>query len=239
MSQQGFVLPELLPATDQRPPRCPRCGRWGLGWHRAHSRSVVELRVPQVRVIQYQCEGCGASQTVTPPGVRAGCRHSNRTKAISVLLWGLGLSLRNVERVMKGLGLPISDVGVLLNVRAMGAQAMARQKKAAGRIKAPALGADETEGKLSGNGVTVEFLCDPSSGEIVGMRVLASREGEQLARWIMAAAQHFGAKVLVSDELESYKPAAEAAGVQHQLPLAHWRKAGLRLRSASPHPVLV
>jgi len=127
--------------------------------------------------------------------------------------------------------LPISDVGVLLNVRAMGAQAMARQKKAAGRIKAPVLGADETEVKLSGNGVTLGFLTDPSTGEIVGMRVLASREGEELAAWIMNAAQHFGAKVLVSDELESYKPAAEAAGVQHQLCLAHWRKAvALRLK---------
>ena len=41
---------------------------------------------------------------------------------------------------------------------------------------------------------------------------LASREGE----------------ALLSDELESYKPAAEKAGLEHQLCLAHWRKAGAR-----------
>jgi len=34
-----------------------------------------------------------------------------------------------------------------------------------------------------------------------------------------------GCEVVVSDELDSYKPAAEAAGVEHQLSLAHWRKA--------------
>jgi hypothetical protein len=30
---------------------------------------------------------------------------------------------------------------------------------------------------------------------------------------------------LVSDEPDSYKPAAEAAGLEHQLCLTHWRKA--------------
>lgn len=225
MSQQGFVFPGLVAATGDRPSRCPRCGRVGMGWHRRLRRPVVDLKVPQVEVVQYQCEGCGKSVTVTPPGLGWGCRHSQRSKAISVVLWALGLSYRNVERVMKGLGLPISDVGVLKNVRAMGARAMAKAKQAAARMKAPVLGADETEVKLSGNGVTVGFLCDPRSGEIVGMEVLSSREGEELARWIMEAAKHFGARVLVSDELDSYKPAAEKAGLEHQLCLAHWRKA--------------
>jgi len=226
-----FVFPEVLARTDERPARCCRCGRPGMSRHWVYSRRVVDLKVEQVTLVQYRCAACQASMTVMPEGIRAKCRHSARTKALSVLLWGLGLSLRNVEKVMKGLGLPISDVGVLKNVRAMGAQAMARHKKAASRIKAPVLGADETQITLSGNGVTVGFLSDPSTGEIVGMRVLASREGEELAQWIMEAAQHFGAKVLVSDELESYKPAAEVAGLSHQLCLAHWRKAvALRLK---------
>ena len=166
---------------------------------------------------------------MNPPGLGWRCRHSQRSKAISVVLWALGLSYRNVERVMKGLGMPISDVGVLKNVRAMGQAAMAKAKQAAAKkVRRPVLGADETQVKLSGNGVTVGFLCDPSCGEIVGMEVPSSREREELARWIMEAAKHFGAK---SDELESYKPAAEQAGLEHQLCLAHWRKAtAARLR---------
>lgn len=193
MPQQGFVFPELVSATDERPARCPHCQRVGMGWHRRYCRGVVDLRVPRVEVVQYQCEGCGKSVTVNPPGLGWRCRHSQRTKVVSVVLWALGLSLRNVERVMKGLGMPISDVGVLKNVRAMGAKAMAKAKQSAARkMRRPVLGADETEVKLSGNGVTVGFLCDPSSGEIVGMEVLSSREGEELARWIMEAAKHSG-----------------------------------------------
>jgi transposase-like protein len=192
----------------------------------------VDLKVGEVALVQYQCWGCGASVTVCPPGVKLRCCHSTRTKAISVVLWGLGLSYRNVSRVMKGLGLAISDVGVLLNVRAMGSAAMAKQKKlAASTPRVPVLGADETEVKLSGNGVTVGFLTDPATGEIVGMEVLASREGEALARWIGKAARAFGATVLVSDDLEAYKPAAETLGLDHQVCLAHVRKAvTLRLK---------
>jgi len=39
-----------------------------------------------------------------------------------------------------------------------------------------------------------------------------------------------GAKALVSDERESYQPGAENAGLEHQLGLAHWRKAVARQR---------
>ena len=226
--KEALSFPELSASTDQRPARCPGCGRVGMGWHQQRSRPVTDLKLSAVELVQYQCEGCGASLTVTPPGLQVGCRHSDRTKALSVVLWGLGLSYRDTERVMKGIGLPISHVAVRLKVRAMGAAAMARHKKAASRIKAPVLGAEETEVKLSGKGVTVGFLTAPQTGEIVGMEILASREGEELARWIVEAAKHFGAKALVSDELESYKPAAEAAGVEHQLCLAHWRKATAR-----------
>ena len=226
--KEAISFPELSARADSRPAVCPRCGRAGMGWHRGQSRPVVDLKLSEVEVVQYQCEACGASVTVTPPGLRSGCKHSDRTKVLSVVLWGLGLSFRDAAAVMKGLGVPISHVEIIFNVREMGAAAMARHKKAAAKIKASVLGADETEVKLSGNGVTLGFLTDPSSGDIVGMEVLTSREGEELGRWIVEAAKSFGAKALVSDELESYKPAAEKAGLEHQLCLAHWRKAVAR-----------
>lgn len=229
--KQAISFPELSPRTDSRPAACPRCGRAGMGWHRKLTRPVVDLKLSAVEVVQYQCEACGGSVTVTPPGLSPGCRHSDRTRVMSVVLWGLGLSYRDAALVMKGLGIPISHVGIILNVRQMGKEAMARQRKAKAKIRTLVLGADETEVKLSGNGVTLGFLTDPSSGEIVGMEILTSREGEELGRWLVEAAKHFGAKALVSDELESYKPAAERAGLEHQLCLAHWRKAvALRLK---------
>ena len=82
------------------------------------------------------------------------------------------------------------------------------------------------------------FAIDPQTGEIVGMEILASRESEELGRWIVEAAKRFGAKALVSDELESYKPAAEKAGLEHQLCLAHWRKAVARRLKKTTGPDL-
>jgi DNA-directed RNA polymerase subunit RPC12/RpoP len=227
--KEGFVFPEVSAATEERPARCPRCGHFGMGRHRTSQRPLTDLKVSAVSLVQYQCGACGKSVTIYPPGVPEGCRHSSRTKVLSVVLWGLGLSYENVSRLMKALTLPISNVGVLENVRALGEVAMKQQKQVAkSRMKLPVLGADETQVKLSGNGVTVGFLTDPASGQIVGMEVLASREGEELARWIGKAARHFGAKVLVSDDLESYKPAVEKLGLSHQLCLAHVRKAVAR-----------
>lgn len=72
-------------------------------------------------------------------------------------------------------------------------------------MKPPVLGADETGVKLWGNGLTLGFLTDPSTGEIMRSELPASREGEEPARWMVKAAKRFGAKVLVSDELCSRK----------------------------------
>lgn len=100
--------------------------------------------------MQYQCWGCKASLTVTPPGLGRDRRHSERTGMLSVVPLGLGLSYADVERLMKGLAVPISDVGELLNVQAMGARVMRRHQKAAKQTKAAVLGADETGGEEVG-----------------------------------------------------------------------------------------
>jgi DNA-directed RNA polymerase subunit RPC12/RpoP len=120
----AFSFPELQERTAQRPSHCPRCGHVGMGRHRISRRPVVDLKVTEVEVVQYRCWRCKASLTVTPPGLGHDRRHSERTKVMSVVLWGLGLSYEDVARVMKGVGTPISDVGALLNVRAMGADAL-------------------------------------------------------------------------------------------------------------------
>jgi len=46
-----------------------------------------------------------------------------------------------------------------------------------------------------------------------------------MERWLSGLLQHFGCEVVVSDDLESYKPAVDAMGREHQLCLEHARKA--------------
>jgi len=119
-----------------------------MGWHRRQTRPVVDPKLSQVEVVQYQCAACGASLTVIPPGLSPNCRHSDRTRVMLVVLWGLGLSYRDAALVMKALGAPISHVEIILNVRQMGHKAMARHKKVTAKVKTPVLGADETQVKL-------------------------------------------------------------------------------------------
>jgi transposase-like protein len=141
-------------------------------------------------------------------------------------LYVLGLSYEKVSIFLRALGCGMVKSVVWGDVQEMGAKArrrFARGQKQLGRR--PVLGVDETQYKVKGQGITVGFVTDPQTGELVGMRLLASREGEAMAQWLSETAQALGCEVVVTDELESYKGAAEQAGTEHQLCLAHWRKA--------------
>jgi len=145
---------------------------------------------------------------------------------VSATLYVLGLSYDKASVFLGALGCGVVKSAIWRNVQAMGEKARRRfgaaQKKLGRRA---VLGFDETQLKVSGKGVTVGFVTDPKTGELVGMRVLSSREGEALAKWLCETAQALGCEVVVTDELDSYKPAAEAAAIDQQLCLAHWRKA--------------
>ena len=161
--KQQVVFPEVSHEPEGRLGSCPHCGAAVLRRHQSRPHRLVDLKVQQVKTVQYRCAGCGGFVTVRPAGV-------------------------------------------------------------------PVIGADETEVKLPGQGVTVGFLTDAASGQIMGIELLSSRAGKQLSRWLAQAAQRVGAQVVVTDHLASYKVATEAAGLDHQLCLAHGRKAvALRL----------
>jgi transposase-like protein len=125
---------------------------------------------------------------------------------------------------MKALGLAISKVGVWNNVQAAGMLAMAKHQGSKKKQLA-VLGVDETQFKVKGRGIELAFITDPATGMVVGMELLASREGEELAKLLCEYARRHGAEVVVTDDLASYKPAAESAGVEHQVCLTHVRKA--------------
>jgi len=108
------------------------------------------------------------------------------------------------------------------NVQQLG-QAAGRRWRADGRR--PVLGVDETQLKVKGEGITLGFVTDPDSGQIVALELLASRQAAEMERWLSELLERLGCEVVVSDDLESYKPALDAMGREHQLCLAHARKA--------------
>jgi len=221
-------LPETEEQTQERPARCPRCGSKRIYRHSRLRRRVIDPKVQAVQVIRFRCEDCRKLVRVHPAGVVPQQQQSRRLQVLSALCYALGLSYDKANLLLEMLGCGVVKSTIWRNVQELG-EAVGKAWHPRGRR--PVLGADETELKIKGEGITVGFVTDPRSGQVVGLEVLASREATELERWLGGLLERFGCEVVVTDELESYKGALDALGREHQLCLAHWRKAlALRLK---------
>jgi hypothetical protein len=156
---------------------------------------------------------------------------------LSVTLYVLGLSYEKVRVVLEALGAKLSKGWIWQNVQEAGVRALQglRREQARNR-RIVVLGADETEMKVKGEGITVGFVTDPASGEIVGMEILAGRESQDFADWLKGYAKRHEAKVIVSDDLDPYRLAADEMGLEQQICVAHMRKwVSRRLRKIEGH----
>lgn len=217
-----WKLPETHESTQERPERCPRCGGRRVYRHSRLRRRVIDPKLEMVQVIRYRCEDCRKLMRVHPAGVVPQQQQSRRLQVLSSLLYALGLSYDKASLVLDLLGCGVVKSTIWENVQELG-QAAWRRFKPGGRR--PVLGVDETQLKVKGAGITLGFVTDPESGEVVAVEVLASREAAEMERWLSELLERFGCEVVVSDDLESYKPALDALGREHQLCLAHARKA--------------
>ena len=75
------------------------------------------------------------------------------------------------------------------------------------------MGADETVLKVRGRRMVVGIVTDAESGRLgpTGQR--------RLRRWLQGYVSRFGVEAVVTDDLNTYKPAVEHLGVDHQV----WR----------------
>ena len=180
----AFQFPELAVRTAQRPSHCPRGGRVGRGRPRGQSRPVVDLKLSQVAVVQYHCEGGGASVTVTPPGLQPGGQHSDRTKVLSVVRWGLGPLLCGGGAGDEGVG--------SADLRRGGAAEYAGDGSGSDETTAAGCRQDQDLGAGRGRDGREAFRPRsdpgvshrPEHGRDRGEGGAASREGEEVARWM-------------------------------------------------------
>lgn len=220
--RQIWKLPETHESTQERPECCPRCGSQRVYRHSRLRRRIIDPKLETVEVARFRCEDCRKLMRVHPAGVVPQQQQSRRLQVLSSLLYALGLSYDKASLVLDLLGCGVVKSTIWENVQDLG-QLAGRRWRPQGRR--PVLGVDETEVKVKGEGITLGFVTDPESGQIVALEVLASREATEMERWLNDLLERFGCEVVVSDDLESYKPAVDAMGREHQLCLAHARKA--------------
>jgi transposase-like protein len=218
-----FRLPIVL--TD--PPalrRCPYC-RSGLTRHQTNTRGLTDLRVGAVTVQRMLCKACRRTLTVRPDGVARSSK-SLRLRALAVLLYCLGLDYRSTSAVLDAVGAPLAPSTVYNYVRAAGHKSR-RLHLSAGPGAVLAVGQDTTVFKVKSRRQIVSFITDAFSGRVLRIDLVRREDAHSLAACLQKVAGP-ALELLVSDDADAYKPAADQLGLQHQVCTTHVRKALMR-----------
>jgi len=214
-----LVVPQVKAAPVARPPSCPRCRSSFLHQHQRVDKAIIDTQIRQVVALRYRCLGCGRTFRHYPEGVCA-YRQSQRLMGLAALLWALGLSMSAVSHVLHALEAGIHKSSVLRDVHRAGLHL--QDRKVAGRVRV--LGADETVVRVRGRATLLGFVTDAQTGKTVGVDLLLAADSRAFLRWLQPYVERLGVEVLVSDDLNTYKPVVEALDIEHQVCLAHVRK---------------
>lgn len=225
-------LPQVKPEALRPPTRCPLPKRSGPKEHCPGTRfklhqlvcrkAVRDLRVHEVIAHRYVCLKCHRSFRVYPVGVSED-HQSDRLKALSVLLYILGLSYQGVADLLESLEQPLSKGTVYNNVQAAGerAQRLRRQwlTQQVGKVKV--LGLDFTHVKCNGRDQIVAVATAILKDAPLTFDLLEAEASLRVEQWIRDLAHTLGADILVTDDADGLKTVADHLGLQHQICRAH------------------
>lgn len=224
-------LPKLEPTAMQPPTRCPlrhlkthrRCTGMHFKLHQIHCRKPVrDLRHTQLIVQRYRCLKCRRTFRVYPSGVSRD--HQSATlKALSVLLYILGLSYQGVADLLDSLLHPVCKTTVYNNVQAAGNKVTQLRKawrqQQAGQIKV--LGMDFTHVQRDGQDQIVAVATAILTGEPIDIELIDAEASVRILPWVREIAEEIGAEVVVTDDADALKTVVDALGCQHQVCRAH------------------
>jgi len=208
--------------TDQgegRPAACSYCQSPLLQRHQQVPKTLIDTHVRQTQAVRYRCTVCRRTFRHYAQGASR-YRQSQRVMGLAVLLWTLGLSQRAVAVVLAGLEASIHRSTVLLDIQRAGASLWGRSPVGQVRV----FGADETVVGMRGRAVLLGFVVDAETGATVGVDILVEQDSQAFLRWLRPYMERLGVEVLVTDDLNTYKPVVEELAVGHQVCLAHVRK---------------
>lgn len=221
MKKVRILIPQVKEKVEERPRRCRYCKCGLLQGHGRARKVVKDLKLEEVEARRYRCCGCRRTFRHYPEGVSK-AKQSRRLVALAALLWGLGLSHWNVSRMLQAMGCSIAKMTSWRDVQQVGGVLRRRMVRLGGKVEV--IGADETVMKVRGKKVVLGFVVDAKRGETLGIEVLVEQDALAFVDWLRKYAEVLGARVVVSDDLSTYKPAVEELGLEHQVCLAHVRK---------------
>jgi hypothetical protein len=220
----SLLLPPVQPAVYPALQGCPYVGCGGR--HFQHWQAVPKpLRdtvLTEVIAQRHRCVRCGRTFRVYPLGVSHD-QTSARLKGVAVMFYVLGMSYGAVAAALTALGWPLSKVAVYYAVQEAGAAVagLRREALARGGGRVVGLGVDLTSVRCRGAWLTVGVSVDAVSGTALSIDLLPNGEAATLAAWVEELAAVLGAEVLVSDDADGFKTAADASGLLQQVCKAH------------------
>ena len=218
-----LILPVVNPSEYQKVEQCPypHCGGKHFKLHQEVDKAVRDSKYQQVRALRYRCLKCQRTFRVYPQGVLAG-QVSQRVKGMAVMLYLLGLSYGAVAIMTEALGVFYSKTSVYQAVQAA-AQAVPGMKRSqiVEGYRTPAMGGDLTYVRCKGKWLALGVLVDPLQGLVLSIDQLEGEDAQTLQAWIAPIADQVGAQVLVSDDADAFKQAADQSGLDQQVCKSH------------------
>ena len=218
-----MILPVVAPEQISTPQRCPdgECGGRHFKLHQEVQKAVRDGQYSQVRVLRYTCMKCRHSFRVYPRGV-SHAHVSQRVKGMAVMLYLLGLSYGAVALMLEALGVCLSKTSVYRAVQATAEKVVGlKRNQIVSGYQTKVIGADLTYVKCKGKWLAVGVIVDPRNGLVLSIDHLSGEDARTLQAWIEPIADQVGAQVLVSDDGDALKQAAEQSGLNQQVCKSH------------------
>jgi len=216
----------MLPVVDaekyNRPEECPYgCGGKEFWIRQAVKKAVRDTQQQEVEVRRYACLQCHRTFRVYPQGINQR-QFSQRAIGMAVMLYLLGLSYGAVVLMLEALGLWIGKTTVYEAVQAMAERVPGmKQAHLLEGYRTAALGADLTSVKCKGKWLPLGVTVDPLTGMTLSIDQLSGEDAQTLKAWLEPIIETVDARVLVTDDADALKTAADESGVHHQVCKSH------------------
>ena len=223
----SLILPPVQPEVYPAVTGCPDagCGGQHVQHWQAVRKPLRDTQLSEVVALRYRCVRCGRTFRVYPEGVSHD-QTSARLKGVAVMFYVLGMSYGAVATALRALGWPLSKVAVYYAVQEAGAAVagLRREAVARGGGRVVALGADLTSVRCAGQWLTLGVSVDAVRGTVLILDLLPNAEAATLTAWVQELADVLGAELLVSDDADGFKTAADATGLVQQVCKSHVRR---------------
>jgi transposase-like protein len=221
-----LILPQVNPKEFKKPLVCPHqdCQCRHFEHHQEVDKPVKDTEYGVVSAHRYRCLRCKRTFRVYPQGVTR-AQTSQRTRGLAVMLYLLGLSYGATSLALDALGVYMSKTSVYEEVQAAAEKVPGMKRdEVFGKLRTPALGGDLTSVKCNGEWLPLGLTVDDTTGLVLTVDELLAEDAETLKEWIEPIAKAVDAKILVSDDADSFKTVTKDLGLAHQVCKSHVKR---------------